>query len=176
MISKRTFAYFGAASLSLFVAAACTRPSGGRDLLLKRFPLDTVQGVIQMTGVEADTAVKAEGQASLKVKVAEPSVIRLFETGPLDVEGGALVYRARLRTENAQGNVYLEMWCSLPGKGEFFSRGLESPLRGSNDWTTQETSFFLEKGDRPDNVKINIVCEGAGVVWIDDVRLLKRTP
>ncbi len=75
--------------------------------------------------MEIDKQVKADGAGSLKVTVTEPSVIRLFETGPLDVENAMLVYRARLRTENAQGNVYLEMWCRFPGKGEFFSRGFQ---------------------------------------------------
>ncbi len=176
MISRRIGGWLGAVLLVAFVTAACTRTSGDKDIELKRFPLDTTDGLIQLAGVETDRQVKAEGAGSLKVTVTEPSVVRLFETGPLDVEDAALVYRARLRTENAEGNVYLEMWCHFPGKGEFFSRGLDSPLRGSLDWTTLETPFFLRPGDKPDNVKLNVVSEGPGVIWIDDLRLAKRTP
>jgi len=174
MTTKRTAAALGAAVLLGFFMAGCGEKSGGRDLELKRFPMDTLQGVIQRTGTEIDTRIKAQGAGSLKITVTEPSVIRLFETGPLEIEDAALVYRARLRTENAQANVYLEMWCRFPGKGEFFSRGLQSPLRGTNDWSTQETPFFLKKGETPDDVKLNIVSEGAGVIWIDDIRLIKR--
>ena len=65
------------------------------------------------------------------------------------------------------------MWCRFPGKGEFFSRGLQSPLTGTTDWTTEETAFFLKKGENPDNVKLNLVINGSGTAWIDDVRLLK---
>jgi hypothetical protein len=175
MTSKQTCAYMGVAILLAFGTAACGRASGGKDLELKRFPLDTPGGVIQMSGVEVDRQVKADGAGSLKITVTEPSIIRLFETGPLDADDAALVYRASLRTENAQGNVYLEMWCRFPGKGEFFSRGLDSPLRGSVDWTTLETAFFLKPGDIPDNVKLNVVSEGPGIIWIDDIRLIKRT-
>jgi len=176
MTAKRAAAGVGAAVLLALATAACTRTSGGKDLELRRFPLDTSEGVIQKTGVEIDRNVKAHGAGCLKVTVTEPSIIRLFETGPVDIEDATLVYRARLRTENAQGNVYLEMWCRFPGIGEFFSRGLRSPLRGTNDWTTQEIPFFLKKGVKPDDVKLNVVSEGPGVIWIDDIRLFKRTP
>jgi hypothetical protein len=155
--------------------AACSKSTGGRDIELKSYPLDSLTGVIQQTGVEIDRQVRTAGGGSLKITVTEPSVVRLFETGPLDVDDATLVYRARLRTENAQGNVYLEMWCHFPGRGEFFSRGLQSPLRGTNDWTTQEIPFFLKKGDTPDDVKLNIVSEGPTIIWVDDIRLLKRT-
>jgi len=176
MMVKRIAVGLGAAALLAWATASCTRSSGGKDLELRRFALDTAEGVIQKTGVESDGKVRAEGAGSLKIKITEPSVIRLFETGPLEIEEGVLVYRARLRTENAQGNVYLEMWCRFPGIGELFSRGLQSPLRGTNDWTTQEIPFFLKKGLKPDDVKLNVVSEGPGVIWIDDIRLLKRTP
>ncbi len=65
------------------------------------------------------------------------------------------------------------MWCVFAGKGEFFSRSLQSPLAGTNDWTTLETPFFLKKGERPSNVKLNVVINGSGRVWIDDLRLVK---
>jgi hypothetical protein len=65
------------------------------------------------------------------------------------------------------------MWCQFTGKGEFFSRDLSSPISGTTDWSTEETPFFLKKGENPDNVKINLVIEGRGTVWIDDVHLFK---
>jgi hypothetical protein len=176
MTAKRAGAALVAAVSLALGTAGCSRTPGGKDLELRRFPLDTLEGVIQKSGAEIDGRVKAEGSGSLKVTVTEPSVIRLFETDPQNLEEATLVFRAKLRTENAQGNVYLEMWCRFPGKGEFFSRGLQSPLRGTIDWTTQEIPFSLKKGDKPDLVKLNVVSEGPGVIWIDDIRLIKRTP
>ena len=59
--------------------------------------------------------------------------MRLFETADIDIEEVRLIYRLRLRTENLEGQTYLEMWCSFRGKGELFSRALQSPLSGSQD-------------------------------------------
>ena len=99
----------------------------------------------------------------------------MFETGDIDIEKARLVYQAKLRTEGVEGRVYLEMWCSLPGKGESFSRGFQSALYGTNDWKNVETSFFLKKKENPDNVKLNLVISGKGTAWIDDIKLLKRS-
>jgi len=72
-----------------------------------------------------------------------------------------------------EGQVYLEMWCHFAGRGEFFSRGLQTPLTGTTDWTSGETPFFFKKGENPDNIKLNLIIKGKGTVWIDDIRLLK---
>jgi len=46
-------------------------------------------------------------------------------------------------------------------------------LTGTTDWTTEETPFFLQKGENPSSVKLNLVINGKATVWIDDIRLLK---
>jgi hypothetical protein len=84
-----------------------------------------------------------------------------------------LIYQAKVRTENVVGKVYLELWCNFPGKGVFFSRGLHTPLTGTTNWTSEETPFLLKKGDNPDNIKLNLVIDGKGTAWIDDIRLIK---
>jgi hypothetical protein len=152
---------------------ACSRKSL-KDIELKRYPLDNLEGVIQQSGAEIDPRHKTEGKASLRISVSEPAVIRLFETGDLDVEDADLFYKAKIRTENAQGNVYLEMWCAFEGKGEFFSQGLQAPLKGTSDWKAEEIPFFLKQGENPSNIRLNIVSEGAGTIWVDDIRLVKR--
>jgi hypothetical protein len=66
------------------------------------------------------------------------------------------------------------MWVRVPGRGEFFSRGLEQPVSGTSDWVSLEIPFFLnERGLVPDLVKLNVAFDGAGgTVWIKDVQLL----
>ncbi len=163
----------GAGILMIVWMAACPRPKP-EDIVLKEFPLDSLSGVITQSGVEIDSQTKTAGRGSLRIIVTEPSIIRLFELSDINIENAALIYQARLRTENAQGNVYLEMWCHFKGRGEFFSRGLQSPLKGTTDWTIEEIPFFLKKGEQPDLVKLNVVSEGRATVWIDDVRLIRR--
>ena len=140
---------------------------------LKKFPIDSLDGIITQSGVQFDKEVSSDGNGSLKITAPEPTVVRLFELGDIDVENARLIYQAKVRTEGVEGQVYLEMWCHFPGKGEYFSRGLQTPLASTTNWATEETPFFLKKGENPDNVKLNLVINGKGTAWIDDVRVLK---
>ena len=156
----------------LFMLVACSK-SSKHPQELKRFPIDSMDGIITRSGVRIDKDISSDGNGSLRITSTKPTVMRLFEVGDIDIENARLIYQARLRTENVEGKVYLEMWCHFPGKGEFFSRGLQTPLTGTTEWTTEETPFFLKKGQNPDNVKLNLVIDGKGTAWIDDIRLLR---
>jgi len=163
--------------LCLIIAAAlvfggCPRASEEVETL-KQYPIASLEGILTKSGIALDTEVTSDGNGSLRVSAKEARQVPLFETGEIDVENARLIYQAKVRTEAVTGKVYLEMWCHFPGKGEFFSRGLHSALTGTTEWTTQETPFFLKKGETPDNVKLNLVIDGKGTAWIDDVRLIK---
>lgn len=147
--------------------------SSKEEVELKHFPIDGMEGIITRSGVEIDRDISSDGNGSLRIRAARPTVLRLFEVGDIDVENARLTYQARVRTADVEGQVYLEMWCHFPGKGEYFSRGLKTPLTGTTEWTTEETPFFLKKDENPDNVKLNLVINGKGTAWIDDIRLLK---
>ncbi|MHC5146840.1 MAG: hypothetical protein ACYSOK_07075 [Planctomycetota bacterium] len=143
----------------------------------KRYPLDSMVGVLTQDGVQFDMSIdhnnSIDGRASLKITSdsAHKQVIRLFETGPVDVEDRMLIYLAQLQSDLSKGQAYLEMWCEIQGKGEFFSKGLEQPISGKTNWTMLKTPFRLEAGQSPSNVKLNLVIEGTGAVWIDGVVL-----
>ena len=156
----------------LFCSPGCSKTSQ-QAVELKRYPLDSLDGIITQSGATIDKETSSDGNGSLRITAPEPTVVRLFEVNDIDVENARLTYQAKLRTESMDGQVYLEMWCHFPGKGEFFSRGLQNPLTGTMNWTTAETPFFLKKGEKPDLIKLNLVINGKGTVWIDDVRLLK---
>lgn len=160
------------ALLFLLLASGCGRgPGTGVDI--RKFPLDSLDGVLTKSGVLLDREHSADGNGSLRIDAMDSTVVRLFEVADLDVDEARLIYRAKIRTENVTGQVFLEMWCRFPGRGEFFSRGLQSPVTGTTEWTTEETVFFLKKGETPDLVKLNVVINGSGTVWIDDIRLLR---
>jgi hypothetical protein len=155
-----------------FILAGCSK-APQEVVELKRFPIDSLEGIMTQSGVQFDKEVSSDGNGSLKIITTEPTVVRLFELGDIDIENTRLIYQAKVRTEGVEGQVFLEMWCHFPGKGEFFSRGLQTPLTGTTNWTTEETPFFLKKGENPDNVKLNLVINGKGTAWIDDIRVLK---
>ena len=140
---------------------------------LRHFPVDNVEGIITQSGVQIDKQNSADGNGSLRITATEPTVVRLFEVGDIDIENARLIYQAKVRTEGVEGQVFLEMWCHFTGKGEFFSRDLQTPLTGTTDWTMEEIFFMLKKGENPDTVKLNLVVDGKGIAWIDDIRLLK---
>ncbi len=156
--------------LILFMFSCTDKPVPVEEL--KHYPADSLDHIISKTGVEVDRDVSIDGNGSFKVSATGPTTVHLNETGDIDVENARLIYGAKIRTEGFDGQVYLEMWCHFPGKGEFFSRALKSPLSGTNDWTSQETMFLLKEGENPDNVKLNLVLNGTGTAWIDNIRLM----
>jgi len=155
----------------VFVATCSTKSVEITEV--KHYPIDSLEGIITKSGVQMDKEITSDGNGSLRIATSKPTTVRLYETGDIDIENARLLYQAKLRTEGVEGQVYIEMWCHFPGKGEFFSRALPFPLSGSNEWSSQETHFLLKKGENPDNVKINLVVNGKGTVWIDDIRLVK---
>ncbi len=169
-MDKRILVFF-ICVVTVLTLAGCARPvANGTELLY--FPLDSTEGIIEPSAVQIDSQISSDGNGSLLITAPEPITVKLFEIGDIDIEDTTLIYRAKIRTEGVEGKVYLEMLCSFPGRGEYFSRGLQ-PLTGTKDWKTVETLFFLKKGENPDNVKLNLVIDGTGTVWIDDIKLLK---
>ena len=161
--------------LALAGFLSCTPPVTSEEILFEN-SISDLSGVVTRSGVELDTQVTSDGNGSIKIRADGPTTVRLFEVEGIDVDDARLVYRARLRTEEARGQVYLEMWCRFPGSGEFFSRALHSPISGSTEWVSQETPFLLEKNQKPDLVKLNLVIEGTGTVWVDEVVLARSAP
>lgn len=155
----------------IFLIFSCRKETQVSEL--KNYPLNSLEGVISQENVTLDNENSFDGNGSLKISVSEPTVIKLFETEKLNVENAKLIYQAKLKCENLEGQAFLEIWCSFTGKGEFFGRGLQSAISGNLNWLTSEAYFFLEKGQIPDNVKLNLVINGKGTVWIDDIKLIK---
>jgi len=140
------------------------------------YPVKNLEGVITRNGVSLDEKITSDGNGSIRISVSGPGTYSLYETGDIDLDDARLIYSAEIRTENFDGNVFLEMICSLPGKGEYFSRDIDNTLTGTNLWSSRETMFLLKKGENPNNVRLNVVTDGTGTVWIDDIKLEKASP
>jgi len=156
--------------------SACT--SSGQvptsQVELKHFPLDSLEGVRATTGVSFDPKISADGKGSLRVDANQQVTVPLFEVTDVSIENATLLYQASLQTQGLDGKAFLEMWVRIPGKGEFFSRGLDRPVTGTMSWMTAVTPFFLQAGQKPDLIRLNLVVQGKGRVWIDDVRLMRQ--
>ena len=122
--------------------------------------------------ITSDSDVKAEGKASLKITTIWPTTVCLGEVSDLDVENARLTFEAKLKSQLTEGNAYLEMWAHVGG-GQYFSRGLDDPIAGETDWKSMQTPFLFRAGQRPEKVTLNVVINGKGTIWIDDIALSK---
>jgi len=120
----------------------------------------------------AQDGVRAEGDG-WRIDIAAPHSVRLFEVPVSGIEQCLLAYRAQVKCENLKGRAFLELWCRIPGSGEFFSKGLQQPVSGTSDWVSCETPFHLKRGQRPDLLKLNLAVEGTGTVWLRNLQILK---
>jgi len=159
-------------TVAILCFLGCSKPSE-QVSELRHFPIDSLEEIITKSDVQIDSSISSDGNGSLLVTAKEPMVVRLLEVSDIRIEQARFIYQAKLRTRDLNGQAYLEMWCHFPGKGEFFSRSLQTPLSGTQDWTTVETTFFLQKGESPDLIKLNLGVDGKGSVWIDDIHLIK---
>ena len=112
------------------VMSACTSGQAPTTAAveLKRFPLDSLEGVRATTGASFDPKTSADGKGSLRVDAKEPITVPLFEVTDVSIENATLIYQASLHSENLDG-LFGDVG-RIPGKGEFFSPGLDRPTTG----------------------------------------------
>ena len=135
-------------------------------------PPETIR-LFRITDRTLSQGVVAVAQDGWVVDSKEEQTIRLFEVQEPQAEQCLISYRAKMKTDGLAGRAFLEMWCRLPGHGEFFSKGLNQAVRGTTDWASYEIPFYLKKGQKPDLIKLNLIVEGRGKIWLKDVQLFK---
>lgn len=169
-----------AIALAIGSASGCSKrgsppaPPPAGTQTIKSYAVNAIDGAIRRDGVAFDAEISSDGAGSLRFDAPggdSPATFAIYETGDVDVEDAIVIYEARVRTEGV-GRAYLEMWAVLP-EGEFFSRGLDSPATGTSEWTTLRTPFRFEKGQNPTDLRLNLVVEGGGKVWIDEIRVVR---
>jgi len=158
-------------SLILLAFISCSIQTKSSEL--KHFPIDDLNGIVAQSEIQLDKIISSDGKGSIKIEAAGPVVIPLFSISDVHVDDTQLIYEAKIKSESLSGQAYLEMWCVFKDKGEFFSRGFDSAIAGTTDWKTIKTVFLLKKNEMPDQIKLNVVVNGVGTVWIDDIRLSK---
>ena len=136
---------------------------------LERLNLDDAASI--GTTIQTDSKIKTEGTGSVRITTKYPTTVCLGEVTGLDVEKAKLLYTAKVKSE-LDGVAFLEMWVHVGG-GQYFSRGMNDAITGKKDWKSIHTPFMFQKGQNPDKVTLNLVINGKGTVWIDDLVLSK---
>lgn len=160
-----------ASLLLLFLFMSCSIQTKSTEL--KHLPIDDLNGIITQSGVQLDKRISSDGNGSIKIEAAGPIVVPLYIVYDVRVDDTQIIYEAKVKSEGLNGQAYLEMWCVFKDKGEFFSRGFDSVISGTSDWKTLKTVFLLRQNEVPDQIVLNVVVNGVGTIWIDDIRLSK---
>jgi hypothetical protein len=143
-------------------------PAVGQEL--KKLSLDDAASI--GLKIQNDPTIKTEGKSSLKITTLWPTAVCLGEVSGLNINNAKLIYKAMLKTD-LQGSAYLEMWVAVGG-GHYFSRGLNDQVQGQSEWNAVQTPFMLKKGQKPEKVTLNVIINGIGTVWVDDIVLSKE--
>lgn len=140
--------------------------------VVRSYPLNSADELIERSQVKFDPAVSADGRGSMRLEVDLPTTVGLFETGPIDAQDVRLEYRARVRLEESQGPAILEMRVVVNGREDLLSRKVVEPAANPEEWIEVVAPFELKKGEYPDNVKLAVVLGGRARLWIDDLELV----
>lgn len=151
------------------VLALASSLTAADELNLKKLSLDDASTVSPR--IQTDSKVKVEGKGSVKITTRWPTTVCLGEVAGLDLQNAKLVYKAKVKSD-LDGIAFLEIWAHV-GEGQYFSKGVNDPIKKKADWKSIQTSFVFQKGQRPDKVTLNLVIQGKGTVWIDDIVLSK---
>jgi hypothetical protein len=136
---------------------------------LKKLSLDDTLSVSPK--IESDAQVKAEGTSSIKITTKWPTTVFLKEISGPKIENAKLMYAAKVKAQlEPGGTAFLELWAHVGG-GQYFSRGMNDAVTGTSNWKTIQTPFLFQKGQNPDKLTLNLVINGKGTVWVDDIAL-----
>ena len=132
-------------------------------------------------GALIDKQISSDGDGSFSIISKGKSVVTLYTLENPEIGNTRAVFRAMLKTEDLEstgsgsnGIAYLEMRVQLPDGSELVSRGPRMPPSGTSDWSAAETFIYLDSGQHPASVSLNLVVDGAGRVWIDDLSFRTR--
>jgi hypothetical protein len=170
------------------------------DITIKQYPLDTLAGLIDLSGGTIDKTITTDGNGSLRIPVTGTAAVHLYDTGKIDVQNSKVKLKAMVRTDNFSGSVRLEMRLKFSGgknKQLFppeyaFTSLCHDPLTGTTDWRPVQAEYTCDRQNdfilglyqnlfdisfdrsRPENIELYVVIEGkSGTVWVDDLRLEK---
>ncbi len=161
------------AMVSLLTASLGCNKKPGPPKDINVFSCDTLEGLLRPGLLSVDKTVFAEGKGSLKISTEIPITVPLFKVSYPRVGGAKVIFRAKLRADNFGGDAYLQEIIHFPGAGQVTAQNYQEAIHGKTGWVSRETSASVRKGQHPDYIQLNLVVNGQGTVWIDDIHLVK---
>jgi len=162
------------AGILLFAALAmvsCNKKKAGPPKEVDYFTCNSVERVVAKELVQLDKSVSSDGDGSILIATQEPVTVRFFE-GKLPGENCKYTYKVKLKTEKLNGDAYLTMDVNYPSGGsQNVRQDVQQYLSDTNDWTPSEITISAPN-QKPASVVLNVVVDGDGKVWVDDLHLI----
>jgi hypothetical protein len=123
--------------------------------------------------IKIDDQFKFEGKSSICVNAGSPCRVTVAEFDGIEKKNFILHSAAMVKTDLAPGAFVFEIVVKFNG-GYYYSRAIDQRIVGKKDWQKVTTDFFFKQGQSPEKVYVNLIIEGSGKVWIDDIKLSSR--
>lgn len=164
--------FLAAAALALLAAAVgCNKKGPGAPSDIEYFPCDSMDKVVPTDMVSFDQGFSEDGKGSLKVTVEQPATVQLFEVPAPGVENAKYIFRAKVNTKDLLGDASLQMIIRFKNGGEV---NAYQTVKGTGAWTPMEVFGIVQKGQKPDMVRLNLLVSGTGTCWVDNVHLVQQ--
>jgi hypothetical protein len=152
---------------------SCNKKKPGPPKEVDYFTCSSIDRVVAKELVAVDKGVTSDGDGSISIKTKEPVTVRFFE-GKLPGENSEYTYRVKIKTLGMLGDAYLTMDINYPGGGsQTVQLKPEFYLSDDNDWTPMSISIAAPN-QKPSSVVLNVVVNGEGTVWVDDLHLIAK--
>lgn len=159
-------------ALVLLVAAlGCNKKGPGAPSDIESFACDSMEKVVTTDMVAFDPGFSADGKGSLKVTVEQPATVQLFEVPAPGAESAKYIFRAKVNMKDLLGDANLQMIIRFRNGGEV---NAYQTVKGPGAWTPMEVFGIVQKGQKPDMVRLNLLVNGTGTCWVDDVHLVQQ--
>jgi hypothetical protein len=139
-----------------------TNPKGPLELVHRFLLADTVPSA----------ACSLEGDA-IRAATSRRADVSLFRLKNVSFRNCVLLLRANVQGEGVTRKAYLEMDCTIAGKGTFFSKALQDAVVGTQPWRWHQAPFYLCGKEECEEIQIKMVFEGGGQIWVKDIELYR---
>jgi len=164
--------FLAISALALLVAAAgCNKKGPAAPSDIEYFACDSMEKVVTTDLVVFDQGFSEDGKGSLKVTVEQPSTVPLFEVPAPGVENAKYIFKAKVNMKDLLGDASLQMIIHFKNGGEV---NAYQTVKGPGAWTPMEVFGIVQKGQKPDMVRLNLLLSGTGTCWVDDVHLVQQ--
>lgn len=152
---------------------------GKKKPLIYNFPVNSLNRVISKFNLKLDNEVSYDGLGSIRVDSKDTTTAYIFVLYDIPVKRAKLTWEAYCKSEDLKGEAFLEMGVQISKK---YRKELESYLhqskdflRGTTNWQKIKVEFLVLENLKVDVVQLNLIIEGEGTVWIDQVRFVATT-